>query len=183
MLDAERHRHWQIDENKTNYLIKYLYNLIDSLTKNKAEVTFRYDYFQLSLFSNDVSLIQTLVDSGYNWKISRVQPSPDGVIYFSTKTPPGKYRTYFTPKANQYSEELKNYLSRTPDVKLSPSWHRYIKFVTDPNMSSMGGFSQHQWAKKGIRYLDYTDERNLMMMQLLFSDAVGKTYKLEKKPS
>jgi hypothetical protein len=181
---AERHQHWQIDESKTNYLIKYIYELIDGLKKTKASVTFRYDYDRMSLFSNDESLIQALMDSGYDWEISQAQPNPAGVIYFVKKNPPGKYRTYLTSKAAHCAEELIQYLTKTPDIKCSKSLGRYLSFakhagsVTPSSRTFYNG-----WASADAHYVDYNDERNLMMMQLLFSGAIGKTYKLEKKLS
>ncbi len=185
ILNAAPHRemnHWKIDESKT----KYLYELVDSLKKTKAAVTFRYGYDKLSLFSNNETLIQSLIDSVFDWKISQVQlnPNPAGVIYFIKKNPPGKYRTYLTSKAAHCAEELIQYLAKTPDIKCSKSLDRYLGFakhagsVTPSYRTFYNG-----WASADTRYVDYNDERNLMMMQLLFSGAIGKTYKLEKKPS
>jgi hypothetical protein len=66
-----------------------------------------------------------------------------------------------------FKESFVAYLERTPDVKPSSSLMSY--FV---------GRNTWLWDRY---YLDYDDEKNLMMMMLMFPGMIGKMYKLEKK--
>jgi hypothetical protein len=167
-------------------VIEFILTLSHNLREANADVRFRYDYNQLSLFTNDVDLIKQLTDSKYQWLVEQAKPNPDGTIYFARKKLPGKYRTYLTPKATNYYEELIEYFNKNSSMNPSKKLSYHLNFVKNTKVGINVKVSPNywkNWADVSSRYVDYDDERQLMMMTLLFPGAIGKSYKLEKKPS
>ena len=148
------------------YLVEYLINLKNNLLG--TDVKFRHEHNTFTLYSNDISLIDQLIQNNSNWKIEKAEPSPAGVMLFK-REPPAKYRAYTTNKMMpaDFKENFVAYLERTPDIRPSSSL-----------MSYLAGRNIWLWDRY---YIDYDDEKNLMMMMLLFPGMIGKKYKLEKK--
>ena len=101
----------------------------------------------------------------------QAEKSPDGIKYFK-RTPPANYRVYMANRRayESFKDDMNSYLSRTPDMVPNST---FTKFLNRPTR-----YSPHLW--DGY-YLDYNDDRNLMMLHLMFPGLLGKTYKLEKK--
>jgi len=148
------------------YLIEYLIDLKNNLSG--SDIKFRHEHNTFTLYSNDILLIDQLIHHNYNWKIEKVEASPTGVKYFK-RTPPAKYRAYTTNNkmTPDFKENFVAYLERTPDIRPSSSLMSY--FV---------GRNTWLWDRY---YIDYDDEKNLMMIMLMFPGIIGKKYKLEKK--
>ena len=149
--------------------------IIDIKNKLKgSDVRFRHEHETFSLYTNDEKLIKRLIKDS-DWSIEQVNVSPTGVKYFK-KDPPAKFRAYMTGnKVNsEFCPEMIEYLNRTPDLEPSNAFydwlHRRSKY-----------HHPHVWLWNTY-FIDYNDERNLMMLRLMFPEAIGKTYKLEKKP-
>jgi hypothetical protein len=85
------------------------------------------------------------------------------------REPPAKYRAYTTngKMPSDFKESFMDYITRTPDVRPSSSFMNYF-----------GRRNTYLWDKY---YIDYDDEKNLMMIMLMFPGMIGKKYKLEKK--
>ena len=66
-----------------------------------------------------------------------------------------------------------DYLDRTTDMNASDALYTWLKRGRKNTYS-------YCWLSSYF-YVDYDDEKNLMMMHLMFPGAIGKTYKLEKK--
>lgn len=154
-------------------LIEYLINLKDGL--KTSDIKFRHEYETFSLYTNDEALIKRLNKHDARWRIEKAIPSPNGVKYFK-KDPPAKFRAYFTANkiGAEFTQEMIDYLNRTADLTPSLSLYEWLRRRNKYNGSYVWLNSYH--------YIDYNDEKNLMMMHLLFPGAIGKTYKLEKKP-
>jgi hypothetical protein len=151
------------------YLVEYLIDLKNNLSG--ADVKFRHEYNTFTMYSNDTSLIDQLTQNTYNWKIEKAETSPAGVKYFK-RTPPAKYRAYMTNNklAAEFKSEFLEYMERTPDIRPSNAFER---FLHRSNYSST-----YLW---NTYFIDYDDDKNLMMIMLMFPGAIGKKYKLEKK--
>lgn len=156
------------------FLIDYLITLKNVL--KGTDTRFRHEHETLSLYTNDESLIEKLIDHDFRWRIDKADVSPTGVKYFK-KDPPAKYRAYMTTNKVEadFCKEMLEYLNRTPDLEPSSAFEEWLHRRTIYMHSYVWLWNNH--------FIDYNDERNLMMMKLMFPKAIGKTYKLEKKPS
>lgn len=151
-------------------LIEYLINLKNSLSG--ADVKFRHEYNTFTLYSNDDSLIKKLVQHSVNWKIEKVEPSPVGIKYFK-RTPPAKYRAYMSNNklAADFKTEFLAYMERTPDIRPSSAFERFLG-------RAVYNHGTYLW---NTYFIDYDDDKNLMMIMLMFPGAIGKKYKLVQK--
>ena len=151
-------------------LIEHLINLRVSL-KN-TDTRFRHEYDTFTIYTNDESLINRLVDT--RWRIEKAIASPNGVKYFK-KDPPAKFRTYLTNNKvdPNFISEMIDYLDRTSDMSASDAFYTWLR-------RGKRHVYNYCWLNS-FHFIDYNDEKNLMMMHLMFPGAIGATYKLEKK--
>ena len=145
-------------------------NLIGLIQKynDKSIITYRSENSTVSVYTSDLDLAKEFANTLSVGFLTEVNPMPTGVMLFK-REPPAKYRAYATNNKMppDFKESFVAYLERTPDVKPSSSFKNY--FVRR---------NLHLWDKY---YVDYDDEKNLMMMMLMFPSMIGKKYKLEKK--
>lgn len=153
-------------------LIEHVIDVKNSL--KGADVRFRHEHDTFSIYTNDEKLIKKLHKDG-RWDLEQVDLSPMGVKYFK-KEPPAKYRAYLSSKRvpTEFCQEMIEYLNRTPDMDPCNALYQWLHRRTAFKYSHVWLWQNH--------FIDYNDERNLMMLKLMFPEAVGKTYKLEKKP-
>lgn len=153
-----------------------VFNVITLIQQNndKSKATYRYEGDNLSAYTNDLDLAKSFAKLTDNI-ITHVNLMPMGVKYFK-KDPPAKFRAYMTNNrvGSQLPDEMIEYFNRTPDIQPSGAFNQWLHRRNHYNHS-------HLWLWHNY-FIDYNDERNLMMLHLLFPEAVGKTYKLEKKP-
>lgn len=133
-------------------------------------IIFRREGDGAAIYTDDHNIINEFLAFSPNSQITRVVPMPSGVIQFK-KEPPAAYRVYFktTSHPGSVRQDLIDYLDRTPDM--------------DPNFVLLRALGQ-EWPMIHFhngQYLNYNDDRNLLMMHILFPGILGKTYKLEKK--
>ena len=147
--------------------IENLIELIHVYT-DKSVVSYRCENESLSVYTNDLSIAKMFADKLLVESITQVNTMPTGVMLFK-KQPPAKYRSYTTNNkmTPEFKESFVAYLERTPDIRPSSSFMNY--FVRR---------NTYLWNRY---YIDYDDEKNLMMMMLMFPGMIGKKYKLEKK--
>lgn len=155
------------------FLIENLITLKNNL--KDTDTRFRHEHETFSLYTNDQSLIDLLIKHDDRWFIEKANVSPDGVKYFK-KNPPAKYRAYMTSNKvkAEFSQEMLEYLNRTPDLIPCKALEEWLHRRSSYRYS-------HVWLWE-THFIDYNDERNLMMLKLMFPEAIGRTYKLEKKP-
>lgn len=186
-LVQQRYDEW--DTNKSRYpngwyrqpksMAEHDLDLIEKVIKIKnsldnADVRFRHEHETFSIYTNDEKLVKKLIRQGF-WEIEEIEVSPNGVKYFK-KDPPAKFRAYMSSnKVNsEFSEQMIEYLNRTPDLQPCNALYQWLHRRNLYNHSHIWLWNNH--------FIDYNDERNLMMLKLMFPEAIGKTYKLEKKP-
>jgi hypothetical protein len=146
-------------------------NLIDliHIYNDKSVVSYRKEYESLSVYTTDLKIAKVFADKLSVGIITEVDPMPTGVMLFK-RQPLKKYRAYATNNKmpTEFKQEFLAYLEKTPDVKPSSAFAGYFSRARQTYL----------WDKY---YLDYDDEKNLMMMMLMFPGMIGKKYKLEKK--
>jgi len=154
-----------IDYELITYLIK--------LTKthfNKKLIGMRHEGNTICVYTNDLTIVEGVAKIKPDVILNEAAIAPTGIKYFK-KNPPAKYRAYTTN--NKMPADFKNdmieYLERTPDIRPSKSLESFL---------SRRHYTGYLW---NTYFVDYNDERNLMMMHLMFPGVIGKTYKLEKK--
>ena len=158
----------EIDKDKIEKII----NLVNA-NKDKSLVKYRCEGDNMQVYTNDLKLVTEFAKFAKNNLITKVNPCPDGIMYFK-KEPPAKYRAYMTnnkAEAN-FKEEFLEYLGKNQDVQPSNAFYAYL------HRGTRFAYQSYLWDKY---FIDFNDERNLMMMTLLFPGAIGKKYKLEKK--
>lgn len=141
--------------------------------KDKAQVKYRCEGNNMQVFCNDLNLATEFAKFAKNNLITKVNLSPDGIMYFK-KEPPAKFRAYMTNHKAEpnFKEEFLEYLGKNQDVQPSSAFYAYL------HRGTRFAYQSYLWDKY---YVDFNDDRNLMMMTLLFPGAIGKKFKLEKK--
>jgi hypothetical protein len=157
---------WEYD------LIEKLLNLATKY-KEKVEYTTRRENKSFGIYTSNVKIVKEVLSFKPDAEITQISLMPQGVLTFK-REPPAKYRAYTTNNKMpiDFKEEMKKYLARTPDVKPSNAFYEFLHRTTK--------FSYSPWLWSSY-YLDYNDDKNLMMMTLMFPGMIGKNYKLEKK--
>lgn len=155
--------------------IKQLTNLIEFINNfNDNNLgTIRREGNYISFFSNDLCCLESLVNVTENdVGIFQVNLTPAGIKYFKREVP-APYRVYFKDNKvpSTIRAEIIDYLERTDNTEGSKSlmiWlHREMRWPV-------------VWSSPQY-YINYHNESDLTMMHLLFSEVIGKNYKLEKK--
>lgn len=152
-------------------LIENLYNL-KTKYQFKHDFTFRREGDNCNVYTSNIKIVKDVLSFYPNAELSKVELAPAGTKYFK-KDPPAKYRAYMTNNKMpaEFKQDMKDYLTRTPDVQASNAFYTYLNRANH----------YYQTWLWDTYFIDYNDERNLMMMHLMFPGAIGKTYKLEKK--
>ena len=161
----------QIDKDSINYehIAKYL-NFCNKYKQNTNLVSRRHEGSSVCIYANELEIINEVLDFSPDAEVTQVVPMPAGVIQFK-KDPPAAYRIYCKSSIQSGSirKELFDYLERTPDMVPNSVLKRTL---------------QRSWPNVYFddrNYFDYNDDRNILMMHLLFPGLLGKSYKLEKK--
>ena len=133
---------------------------------DKSQVMYRKEHKTVIVYTSELTIIEKFAKLTPR-NITYISLSPE--VMFFKRTPPAKYRAYVTNNQMpaDFKENFMEYLKRTPDVKISSAFHSYFT---------------RRWNRLWDRYyVDYDDEKNLMMMMLMFPNMIGKKFKLEKK--
>lgn len=140
--------------------------------KDKSIVTYRHEHENISVYTNDLPIAKLFAEKLNVSVITQVALAPDGVKLFK-REPPAKYRAYTTNNkmVGEFKQDFLEYLNRTPDIRPSDAFYTYLRRNT---------INYQTWLWDTY-FIDYDDEKNLMMMMLMFPGMIGKKYKLEKK--
>ena len=151
-------------------LITHLIDLTKTHFNNKL-IGMRHEGNTICVYTNELAIVEGIAKVKPNVIINQAAIAPSGIKYFK-KTPPAKYRAYMTNNKmpGEFKTDMIEYLERTRDVKPSGAFEHFLGRRTS--------YVTWLW---NTYFVDYDDERNLMMMILMFPGAIGKTYKLEKK--
>jgi hypothetical protein len=161
----------KIDTDKVNYeAVEKFLTFRNTYRENKNLVAFRHEGISIFIYTNELKIIDEALDIGFTSEVTQVVPMPSKVILFK-KDPPAAYRIYCKTSTHPGSirQELVDYLTRTPDMVPSRALELSLTKT---------------WAKAYFQksyYFDYNDDRNTLVMHLLFPNLLGESYKLEKK--
>jgi len=129
----------------------------------------------MSFYCDDPTFFDPIKEFSPDATITEVKLLPSGIKYFS-KEPKNKYRLFFKNKQVDAItiSDLIEYFNKNKDITPSKSLSGWL-------------FYQSQtYYYKYIRdcfFIDYNDESTLTIMHLLFTGIIGKSFKLEKRPS
>lgn len=152
-------------------LLENIFNLSKKY-KLKQDFTLRRENTTCCIYTSNNKLLKEVMKFAPDAKVDQVVLMPTGTMTFK-KEPPAKYRAYTSNRkmSMNFKEEFNDYLARTPDVSPSNAFYTYLQRPTVTHVPWL-------WDKY---YIDYNDEKNLMMIMLMFPGMIGKKYKLEKK--
>jgi hypothetical protein len=156
-------------------LSKLDYPLIEKIIdfKNKyknTDVIFRHEGDKMSLFSNDLAIISEAISLDPTMEVTQVTLAPAGVKYFK-KNPPARYRMYLGSKRIENTEDLIEFLERTPDIRPNSVMER-----------GMVGMTKYRYRYiSSDFFFDYDEDTTATLFGLMFPELIGKVYKLEKK--
>lgn len=155
-------------------LVSHLIDLRRKYFNNKI-IGMRNEGNTICVYTNDLKIVESIVKVKPNVGITQSVVAPKGIKYFK-KEPPAKYRAYMNNSKQQveFKDDMIEYLERTPDIRPSKSFEQFLAHRAKVNHQ----YGAWLWSNY---FVDYDDERNLMMLMLMFPGAIGKTYKLEKK--
>lgn len=149
-------------------------NLLSLVTKYKAKKDFtsRRENTSWCIYTSNPDIVKELLSYKPDAEVTHVNLMPAGVMTFK-KEPPAAYRAYMSNSkmASGFKEDFLEYAKRTPDLRPSNAFYTYLH-------RSNNYYPPYLWDKY---YIDYDDEKNLMMMMLMFPGMIGKKFKLEKK--
>ena len=153
-------------------LIENVLNL-EQKYKIKQDFTLRREGNNCCIYTSNKKLLTEVLSFAPDAKVDQVVLMPTGVLVFK-REPPAKYRAYMSNRKMplDFKEDFIEYMNRTPDIRPSNAFYTYL------HRSSNGHYPPWLWDKY---YIDYDDEKNLMMMTLMFPGMIGKKFKLEKK--
>jgi hypothetical protein len=147
-------------------LLKY----INKFEKN-AKGMMRREGRVVSFFSNDLNFLKK-APSVEPLVITEASLMPAGIKYFKRDVP-ASYRVYF--KEGRVSSDIRNdilsYIEKNEDIQGSKALMHWLHRPLHWN---------HTWSSSNY-YINYSETNQLTMMYLLFSEVIGKNYKLEKK--
>lgn len=142
----------------------------------KDEYMARIQGNNISFFSDNLQLLQTLTILDQNVEISIADLIGNDVMYFK-KEPQFKYRTYFRGKKvpDNFRDEVSSFIERYNNVaRICPA----LKRMVNENIG------RRQWYNylHSSYYVDYNDESTLTLLHMFFGSMLAKTYTLKKQP-
>jgi len=150
--------------------------------KSDKKVLIRIESSVAAVFSNDLSILQTLetINGTDSVDYSSVDTSmPAGVKYFVNE-PKYNYRIYFKSKRTdeKFRDNLCKFIDRykSTDTVIIPSPALKVWLNDD---------TRHKWYNRFCSshyFLDYNDESVSTLIGLMFGDMVKNRFKLEKRP-
>jgi len=130
----------------------------------------------ISVFSDDLKLLQTLNILDKNVEISIAKLIETNVIYFK-KEPRHKYRIYFRGKRvpENFKDEVKSFIERYKNIAfICPALRRLVN----------GTAGRKYWYNylHSSYYVDYDEESTSTLLHMFFGPMLAKTYSLKKEP-
>ena len=134
--------------------------------------TIRREGNTISFFSNDLDFLKKAPSTLSPLKITQVSLMPAGVKYFKRKVP-APFRVHLREARvnTELRQDIFDYINKTEGVEGSSALMVWLT-----RLSAW----QQVWCSKSF-YINYTDSGQLTMMHILFSEVIGKNYKLEQK--
>jgi|688.fasta_scaffold04701_6 hypothetical protein len=151
--------------------IELLINYNNDFKKNNKGTT-RREGNSLVFYSNDLDLLKTAPSTSKPLKLYQAAVLPDGVKYFKRKVPaPFRVHLKETRVNTELRQDIFDYINKTAGVEGSGALMIWLTRTSSwPQV----------WSTKSF-YINYTDSSQLTMMHILFSEVIGKNYKLEQQ--
>ena len=151
--------------------IELLINYNNDFKKNNKGTT-RREGNSLAFYSNDLDLLKTAPSTSKPLKIYQAEVLPDGIKYFKRKVPaPFRVHLKETRINTELRQDIVDYINKTAGVEGSGALMIWLTRTSSwPQV----------WSTKSF-YINYTDSSQLTMMHILFSEVIGKNYKLEQQ--
>jgi hypothetical protein len=151
--------------------IELLINYNNDFKKNNKGTT-RREGNSLAFYSNDLDLLKTAPSTSKPLKIYQAEVLPDGIKYFKRKVPaPFRVHLKETRVNTELRQDIVDYINKTAGVEGSGALMIWLTRTSSwPQV----------WSTKSF-YINYTDSSQLTMMHILFSEVIGKNYKLEQQ--
>jgi hypothetical protein len=151
--------------------IELLINYNNNFKKNNKGTT-RREGNSLAFYSNDLDLLKMAPSTSKPLKIYQAEVLPDGIKYFKRKVPaPFRVHLKETKISSEIKKDILSYIERTDGVEASSALLTWLKRTH---------MWAHTWCSKTF-YINYNDGSQLTMMHMLFSEVIGKNYKLEQQ--
>ena len=150
--------------------------------KNKFDqydkATTRTENNKIVFYCSDIALFKGIEEIDPEYVITEAELLPSGVRYMA-KQPKYKYRVYLKGIRIERSvkDELLDYIKRTPNLEPSSSFNSWLKPTSNLTYRHNHVYLQSTY------FIDYDEPSVLTMLYLLFPGILGKSYKLEKRPS
>ena len=143
---------------------------------NQTPSTVRVDYSYITVYSNDLEVIDSLEQFKPN-EVSYTEVQVEGEVgVLLRNNPKHKYRTYFRSKTvpDGFTKEIEEFLQQyKSSVYPTPS---LIKWLLLKNKYTW----RHRYLESCF-FIDYDDESFLSILSLNFGSYLGKTYKVEQR--
>lgn len=151
-------------------------------TIHASEVRLRIEQDTVCVFSNDLPLLNTLDKIDPSMKVTCYQIDdniPIGIKYF-VREPKYKYRAYLKGRiiSDHFRQDLidfeQRYLSSGTEIHFSKGLRMWLNRVKRYG---------YMYTTQSSFFIDYNQESTLALLSIMFTDMIGKRYKLEKQPN
>lgn len=133
----------------------------------------RQEREKASIFSNNLPLLETLVELDEEFEIYKAEVLNTETMYFK-KEPKYKFRTYF--RAKRIPKDFIENINTLKDTYKSLNFSKGL-FI------SLFHNNWHPWRYlHGSFFVEYNDEQMLTILAMWLPDMLGKTYSLAKEP-
>lgn len=153
-----------------------LENLLDWKIKNQDNISIRTEYRMCSIFSNDLTLLQTLSDVVDDVSYTKAELYGDPGIIELLK-PKHNYRVYFKSKRIQgtkFVSELNEFLElHKNSVFPCRALNTWVKDSNQPAW-------RYNWLSDS-HYIEYDDESTKILLNLFLDGYLAKTYKVKMR--
>jgi hypothetical protein len=171
--------HGDFNDSEGSYWNSIDFKLIEDFLQFKNAynnyVTIRIEKDTASIFSNNITVLQSLLDLDHKATFYKASVYETESLFFK-KQPKHKFRVYFKSKRvkSEFMETLLDYHKRAKNIKISPALISYLS-----NHNPLYG---NYRILHSSYYIDYNDESMLTIFHMLFPGMLGKVYNLKKHP-
>jgi hypothetical protein len=145
-------------------------------TVNESQSTVRVDYNCVSVYSNDLKVVQSIEELSQT-QVDYTEVEVEGTVGVLLRyNPKHKYRTYFRSKTvpEGFNREVEQFLKQYKNSAFpTPSLQKWLELK-----------NSYTWRQRYLEacfFIDYDDESFLSILSLNFGNYLGKTYKVEQR--
>lgn len=160
--------------------LKRIWGWVD---EHRNECKFRFERDIMGIFTNDLELLKQIEEICppplFPTRFYQAKWAAEGGTILFAKEPQFKFRMYFKSGVSSYEflDLLRDYLIQNENNK-DIGFSRTLAIGVRGGQFNPNGL---HWFHGGY-FVDFNKESTLTMLHMLFSNFVGKTYKLAKRP-